>query len=591
MAPSGTERSKLLRLYRRLVPRRVRAVVARRISPEHRNRILLRIVSGGPLRRLSDRVTGAWFQIRYPRVISAAGRALVRDGRQRRIAEIRADAAPLQAHRDNIGLVCDVLGRARVPYFRVRGNDDLSSAVAVCETDRDRALAALRAVCDGLYVGPVPARTRPGDSEGDGPHLRPAFTAWSWRGIARARVVRVARYYTTSGGRLVLGPRYGCDLEFWAEEDDVLIAPRRNRVTEIVPRTGSTLDQPEARFTRFSTSVDVSYPTRPEFAGHLLDDIRFPIDVVYTWVDDQDPAWRERRAAALAARGATALNREAANLSRFISRDELRYSLRSLAAYAPWVRHIWLVTAGQVPCWLDTDHPRITVVDHREIFDARGRLPTFNSHAIESQLHHIDGLSEHFLYVNDDVFFGRPVLPAQFFHSNGIAHYFMSKAHVDPGPVGMDDPPVLAAGKNNRRIIQEAFGRTLTQKMKHVPHPLRRSVLGEIEERFGSEVTETAGHSFRDPRDISVPSALHHYYGYLTGRSIPGEIRYTYTDLADRETPYRLRRMLSERGADVFCLNDTDSDEAVRMRQRRVLKWFLEAYFPSPGPYEKGLGC
>ncbi|MFD0331960.1 hypothetical protein ACFQZC_36840 [Streptacidiphilus monticola] len=89
----------------------------------------------------------------------------------------------------------------------------------------------------------------------------------------------------------------------------------------------------------------------------------------------------------------------------------MRYSLRSIHQYAPWVRRIHLVTAGQRPVWLNTDHPDIRVVDHREIFSDPDALPTFNSHAIESQLHHIDGLAEHFLYLNDDVLFGRLVSP------------------------------------------------------------------------------------------------------------------------------------------------------------------------------------
>ena len=38
-------------------------------------------------------------------------------------------------------------------------------------------------------------------------------------------------------------------------------------------------------------------------------------------------------------------------------------------------------------------------------------LPTHNSHAVESQLHHIPGIAEHFLYSNDDMFFGRPLQP------------------------------------------------------------------------------------------------------------------------------------------------------------------------------------
>ena len=99
--------------------------------------------------------------------------------------------------------------------------------------------------------------------------------------------------------------------------------------------------------------------------------------------------------------------------------------------YASWVRTIYLVTDGQVPHWLDTGHPRIRLVDHRQIFRDQSALPVFNSHAIESQLHHIDGLAEHYLYLNDDMFFGRPVEPELFFHGNGIAKFFVSKTPID----------------------------------------------------------------------------------------------------------------------------------------------------------------
>ena len=145
-------------------------------------------------------------------------------------------------------------------------------------------------------------------------------------------------------------------------------------------------------------------------APHLLQHLD-PVDVVYTWVDGSDPAWQERRDRALRELGGAPLHELAANDSRYTSHDELRYSLRSLEMYAPWVRQVFLVTDHQVPAWLRTDHPRLTVVDHTDLFGARGRLPTFNSHAIESQLHHLDGLAENYLYLNDDVFFGRPGRP------------------------------------------------------------------------------------------------------------------------------------------------------------------------------------
>jgi len=226
------------------------------------------------------------------------------------------------------------------------------------------------------------------------------------------------------------------------------------------------------------------------------------------------------------------------------------------------------------------------VVSHREIFGDTGRLPTFNSHAIESRLHRIPGLAEHFLYLNDDVFLGRPVAPELFFTPGGLARFFPSRAIVDAGPRREDDPPVNSAAKNNRRLIREAFGRVLTRKMMHTPHPSRRSVITEIEERFAAEVAATASHQFRHPEDVSLLSSLQQYYAYLTGRAAPGEIKYMYADLADPATPLKMARVLRNRHLDAFCLNDTEADGGVAIEQEALLADFLPAYLPFTAPFE-----
>ena len=91
-----------------------------------------------------------------------------------------------------------------------------------------------------------------------------------------------------------------------------------------------------------------------------------------------------------------------------------KYSLRSVEMYAPWIRKIFIVTDNQVPKWLDTSNPKIRIVDHKEILPEVS-LPCFNSRLIEHFLYKIPGLSEHFLYANDDMFINRPVTPATFF--------------------------------------------------------------------------------------------------------------------------------------------------------------------------------
>ncbi|XP_072528596.1 N-acetylglucosamine-1-phosphotransferase subunits alpha/beta [Salminus brasiliensis] len=115
---------------------------------------------------------------------------------------------------------------------------------------------------------------------------------------------------------------------------------------------------------------------------------------------------------------------EDVSASRFEDNEELRYSLRSVEKHAPWVRHIFIVTNGQIPSWLNLDNPRVTVVTHEEIFQNQSHLPTFSSPAIETHIHRIPGLSQKFIYLNDDVMFGKDVWPDDFYsHSKGQKVY------------------------------------------------------------------------------------------------------------------------------------------------------------------------
>uniref|UniRef100_A0A8C2ZX41 N-acetylglucosamine-1-phosphotransferase subunits alpha/beta n=1 Tax=Cyclopterus lumpus TaxID=8103 RepID=A0A8C2ZX41_CYCLU len=115
---------------------------------------------------------------------------------------------------------------------------------------------------------------------------------------------------------------------------------------------------------------------------------------------------------------------EDVSASRFEDNEELRYSLRSVERHAPWVRHIFIITNGQIPSWLNLDNPRVTVVPHQDIFLNSSHLPTFSSPSIETHIHRIPGLSQKFIYLNDDVMFGKDVWPDDFYsHSKGQKVY------------------------------------------------------------------------------------------------------------------------------------------------------------------------
>ncbi|WP_413752502.1 stealth family protein [Streptomyces sp. R-74717] len=508
-----------------------------------------------------------------------AGVRLVWSGRKVRAAEITEGLTASVARATNLLRVCEVLERHGIPHFCVRGNSVTMTAVAVPTSERARAERALRV--SPLTEGALLA----GGATGGRP-LR-ADQRGSWSQLGEETILRIWWLLTDPMGRWTLGPNHACIIEFWAEDKGLLIAPVPNLTATAVVAAESAVQVPVSHFTGPISGTVGTPPqvdTRSEFTLSLPDEVTFPVDAVYTWVDGADPEWIRRRATAL---GRTDYHEQAVSAARFTSRDELRYSLRSLHQFAPWLRTIYLVTDGQVPAWLNSDHPGVKVVHHRDIFTDATALPTFNSHAIESQLHHIPGLSDHFLYFNDDVFLGRSVTPGEFFHANGLSKYFPSNALVPMTPPSPQDPPSEIAAKNNRVVIAGTFDRVLTRKMKHVPHSLRRDILQEIEERYAAEHRLTQHSRFRSSSDLSITSSLHHYYGQQTSRSVTGKIRYTYLDLAAPNTGRHLNRLLAQRDYHTFCINDTVDDPDTAEARTSMLKTFLESYFPVPSPYER----
>lgn len=414
----------------------------------------------------------------------------------------------------------------------------------------------------------------------------PAERGWpERRGTVAAMTSELARNRTATlflepwpmrgGHDGVLGEGVEIGVQFWEESPDGdLHAPSLNRYGDRVP----------AGTPRTTLEVEgVSVPTLETMALPTLDDCRFDVDVVYTWVDGDDEAWLAARDERIVQLGGTPSAR-AGGAQRYRSRDELRYSMRSLHLFAPWVRRIHLVTAGQVPSWLDTSHERIRVVDHRDILP-EAALPTFSSHAIETRLHAVPDLADHFVYVNDDVFLGRPRRPEHFFSPGGHYAAFVAD-HRAVGLPGTDDRPYLTAALNNRRILAEAFGVNLTQTMMHSPHPQRRTVLEEIAARFPAEVEATTLAPFRSPTDVSMLSSFAQNYGLITGQAFRATAHHGYVDLGHQQLPVQLRQMLN-RNRDFFCIADNMLAAFDEERADALLHDFLQEYFPIPAPWEK----
>jgi hypothetical protein len=329
------------------------------------------------------------------------------------------------------------------------------------------------------------------------------------------------------------------------------------------------------------------YPGRSAFpVGASLDRFSGDVDVVYTWVDGSDTRWRAAFDEWSRREGRDQLVDRDLVAARFTDNEELRHALRSLWFCCDWVRKVFVVTADQVPAWLDADHERIEVVSHRDILVEKC-LPTFNSHAIEAALHRIDGLSEHFVYFNDDVFVGRPLRPDHFFESNGLPKIFFSDARV----TGVVDDLQLAvdnAAMRGRELLSRDFGRVAAFKPHHAPFALRRTLLDEVTKRYADEVETTMHHRFRHPDDLSIAASLAGSYALATGQAVSGSLSVEYVHLESARLRWHLDRLRLGRSFDTFCVNETETAGADRERAVGIVTRFLADYFPLPAPWERG---
>ncbi|MEV7780724.1 stealth conserved region 3 domain-containing protein [Kitasatospora sp. NPDC088351] len=398
------------------------------------------------------------------------------------------------------------------------------------------------------------------------------------------RVKGIRVYRPAVVGDLLYGAQEGCDVEFWDSA-----APSPGAIASI-DQTSFGWWLPSLAATATTSVSGRDYPLVDAFATVFPDDVDFPVDAVITWVDGDDPDWRRRRDATRGDHPGRSRGLADDTEQRYRSRDELRYCLRSIAAYAPWIRQVFLVTDDQVPAWLDATGPGLTVVSHRELFAGTGAGPVFNSRAIESRLHLVPGLAEHFLYLNDDMFLARPLAPQQFFLGNGLPLCFPDSRVIPPGrslPDGGDlsDTVYASAQHNTRAVLTEATGRTYPRTLKHVPYPLRRSVLAEAGERFAAELAATVTSPFRSAADLA-PVTLGTYYAHATGRAVEGQLVDGYFVTDSTEDLARLPELHGHRWADVLCLADGVRDNVPADEQDRAVTAFLRAYFPAPSPFE-----
>jgi hypothetical protein len=312
-----------------------------------------------------------------------------------------------------------------------------------------------------------------------------------------------------------------------------------------------------------------------------------PIDAVYTWVDDAAPGYAESLAA-------HARNEHDRNPNR--TRDNLellRYSLRSLERYAPWLRRVVLVTQRpQVPAWLEISEPRLRIVHHDEIFDP-AQLPTFNSFAIVANLHRVSGLSPRFLYLCDDHFFAAPVARGDFFWPDG-AHKLYFDRRGTPGADQAGNRRISrwnAALAYSNALLDDAYGMSRRAEICHGPLMIDRESFEACASEWKKEWERTRASRFRDVDNLA-PEYLYPWYLVLEGlgRAVSArERRHSIAYLGlENWLPLMLAGLfwLRARRAKFLCLND-NFGESPNLAVVGAVKRFLQEAYPTPSRFER----
>ena len=292
------------------------------------------------------------------------------------------------------------------------------------------------------------------------------------------------------------------------------------------------------------------------------------MDVVITYVDGNDPEWKEAY-------------ERSTNIpimhKRFRDWGTLKYVLRGIEKNMPFVRNVYLVVASpsQVPSWVDSENLRIVL--HKDIIPEK-YLPTFNANPIEMHLHRIPGLADRFIYFNDDMFPVSPCLPEDFFRDGkavtGISSHFLA--------FGM----FKQICRNSDRLAAKAAGKTPGLRFlrpQHTPSPMMKSVSEYLYSAFPAEIGETSSHRTRTEKDLTQYLFLDYMYHKDMLENCRISSKHVSVALSSEKS---LRRHILNPSFKILCINDVRLSEEKFERLRSAAIEAFEQKFPSPSKYE-----
>lgn len=231
------------------------------------------------------------------------------------------------------------------------------------------------------------------------------------------------------------------------------------------------------------------------------------MEAVYTWVDDCFPGYMEMLHKHSSTRNDLNPNRTRDNL------NILKYSLRSLQIYAPWVDKVTLISMSpQVPDWINTGHPDIRILHHHD-FIPEVYLPTFSSFSIISHFHRLEPLPNRFVYFEDDMVLGCPISEDIFFNEAGLINVWFKNNNVIriKNKSDEDTSPWNFALDLSNDLLDKKYGHKNRKMMMHSPLVIDREIWAKLHNEWPEYFERTAQSKFRSVGNIA-PEFLYGYY-------------------------------------------------------------------------------
>ncbi len=329
------------------------------------------------------------------------------------------------------------------------------------------------------------------------------------------------------------------------------------------------------------------------------------VDIVLMWVDGNDLKWQDEF---------SKYSKDDENKKHTLYRDwdNLHFLFRAFEEFVPWVKKIHFITYGHLPVWLNANHPKLNIINHKDYIDSR-YLPTFNSHVLETNIYRIKDLSEQFILFNDDTFIVSPIEKNRFFKdglpcdslvsnaissSSGVGHFVLNNLEIINRHFSKKD----SLKRNYKKWFHINYRKDILRNLcllpwprftgfvdPHQPQPFLKSTFKEIWSKENKILEKTSLSKFRNCTNVN--QYLFRYWQLAKGKFVPISMRDTcYEEITiESVVSGKIEHLMTADKYTMICLNDSEEMNDVEKFEmaKEKIRTYFEQILPNKSSFEK----